>query len=319
MTGSPFGNTALYIEQDNRADAILCDCGHLRDLGEKALTRVRTMFISHTHIDHFIDFDHWLAAWVRLGRDRSELGEVACFGPRGFIRNVEGKLMGYTWNLIECHLHIACTEIHGGQRRTVRFDSDSAFAAGEAILSGGDAIWEDDRLTVHCAQLDHKMPSLAYAVEEKPVQVVDKDALAQSDLGPGSWIREFKEAVAARRPADTVIDTPRGPLPLGTLGPKLLREKRGQKLAFVTDTIYNKQTAPRIEALVRGADFLFIEAAFSHRDLEKARETYHLTARQAGRLAAAAGVKQIELFHFSSRYTDREPELRREALEAMGR
>jgi ribonuclease Z len=55
---------------------------------------------------------------------------------------------------------------------------------------------------------------------------------------------------------------------------------------------------------------LFIEAAFLHEDMALARSRFHLTARQAGELARAAGVSSAVPFHFSPRYMDREPELR---------
>jgi ribonuclease Z len=47
-----------------------------------------------------------------------------------------------------------------------------------------------------------------------------------------------------------------------------------------------------------------------------AAEKCHLTARQAGTLAALAGVKGFTLFHFSPRYTDQAHLLQQEAQEA---
>ena len=41
-------------------------------------------------------------------------------------------------------------------------------------------------------------------------------------------------------------------------------------------------------------------------------ESMHLTARQAGSIARAAGAKLVIPFHFSPRYAGREAELRRE-------
>jgi ribonuclease Z len=59
---------------------------------------------------------------------------------------------------------------------------------------------------------------------------------------------------------------------------------------------------------VRGADALIIEATFLERDAEKAAARGHLTAAQAARLAAEAGVGALYLTHISPRYTQAEME-----------
>ena len=65
--------------------------------------------------------------------------------------------------------------------------------------------------------------------------------------------------------------------------------------------------------MAKNSDHLFIEAAFleTHRDI--AAEKNHLTARQAGVMAARAGAKQFTIFHFSPRYIDHEDLLQKEA------
>src|SRR5207247_454355 len=57
--------------------------------------QVTPVFVSHTHIDHFIGFDHLLRMF--LARDL----RLDLFGPPGIIANVRGKLAGYTWNLVD--------------------------------------------------------------------------------------------------------------------------------------------------------------------------------------------------------------------------
>jgi ribonuclease Z len=50
-----------------------------------------------------------------------------------------------------------------------------------------------------------------------------------------------------------------------------------------------------------------------------ALKKYHLTAREAGVLAGKAGVKSLQLFHFSPRYKHRTQDLEGEAKEAYER
>jgi ribonuclease Z len=74
----------------------------------------------------------------------------------------------------------------------------------------------------------------------------------------------------------------------------------GQRFAFVMDT------APCAGAddLAVGVDLLVAESTFSDDDGDLAAQYAHLTAGQAGELAATGGVGTLVLTHFSSRYGD---------------
>ena len=74
----------------------------------------------------------------------------------------------------------------------------------------------------------------------------------------------------------------------------------GQVFAFVMDTRWCEAALD----LARGADMLVAEATFSANDLELATAYGHLTSRQAGELAAAAGARRLVITHFSQRYPD---------------
>jgi ribonuclease Z len=74
----------------------------------------------------------------------------------------------------------------------------------------------------------------------------------------------------------------------------------GQRFAFVMDTA----PCPGAEELADGVDLLVAESTFSDDDGELAAQYRHLTAGQAGALAAAGGAGLLVLTHFSSRYGD---------------
>lgn len=74
----------------------------------------------------------------------------------------------------------------------------------------------------------------------------------------------------------------------------------GQRFAFVMDT----SPCSGAEELAEDADLLVAESTFSDADGALANQYRHLTAGQAGALAAGAGVGTLVLTHFSSRYQD---------------
>ncbi|MFI9234379.1 ribonuclease Z [Streptomyces rimosus] len=76
--------------------------------------------------------------------------------------------------------------------------------------------------------------------------------------------------------------------------------RRGQRFAFVMDT----RLCDGVHALAEGCDLLVIESTFLDEDVRLATEHGHLTAGQAARVAADAGVRHLVLTHFSQRYSD---------------
>ena len=72
------------------------------------------------------------------------------------------------------------------------------------------------------------------------------------------------------------------------------------KFAYASDTVFDE----RVAASVEGVDLLYHECTFAHDKLDRAIETMHTTALQAGMIANMANVKKLLIGHFSSRYDD---------------
>jgi ribonuclease Z len=72
------------------------------------------------------------------------------------------------------------------------------------------------------------------------------------------------------------------------------------RYAYASDTIYDE----RVIQQVKGVDVLYHESTFLHEKLDRAIETMHTTAKQAGMVAEKAQVKKLLIGHFSSRYDD---------------
>jgi ribonuclease Z len=76
--------------------------------------------------------------------------------------------------------------------------------------------------------------------------------------------------------------------------------KRGKVFAFVMDTGW----CDAAFELAADADMLVIESTFLEPEAAVAEAAGHLTAAQAGRIAAQAGARKLVLTHFSQRYTE---------------
>jgi ribonuclease Z len=320
LLNPPFEDPALYLEVLWERRALLLDMGELKSCRPAKLLKVSHAFVSHTHIDHFIGFDTLLR--TMLNREKA----LKVFGPPGFLDRVRGKLSAYTWNLTAAYpFSIRAYEVHPRRLISREFVCQERFSPGETQEEPFSGILSvSPQLQVQVAELDHLIPSLAFAVRERFHLNIRKDRLAREGLEPGSWLKELKEAVWREEGGDFPVRVRRrkGTRTRETEVPlKNLRDfytiSPGQKIAYVTDCRFTPENTAKILSLARGADIFFCEAAFLEKDRARAEERAHLTARQAGELARLAKAGKIEIFHFSPKY-EKEPEaLIREAEEAF--
>jgi ribonuclease Z len=321
LVNGPFGDPGLYVEFMFERRALLFDMGDLQPLSARKLLRVSHAFVSHTHMDHFMGFDRLLR--ICVGRDK----DLHLYGPAGFIDQVGHKLAAYTWNLVhnyESDFALTVTEIVSpASARRAAFHVRSGFQrSDESTLTLHDGVLlDEDNLRVRTAVLDHLIPCLGFAVEEKRHVNVWRNRVEEMGLTPGPWLHALKRAVIHEQADDTPIAVPVAggvrEFTLGELKQCLLRIVDGQKIGYVVDVRYDAENARRITALVRDADTLFIESTFLQQDAAQAAAKYHLTASQAGRLARAAGAKRVIPFHFSPRYSDCEARVREEVTQAF--
>lgn len=321
----PFEDPVLYIEFLFERRALLFDLGELYALPPRKILAVSHIFVSHTHMDHFAGFDRVLRVCVGRGK------RLHLYGPPRFIEQVEHKLAAYTWNLVQNYQEefvVAVTEVHpDGRALSAEFPCRRAFSREnftEHALSDG-VLLDEPGFRVRTALLDHKIPCLAFTLEEKRHVNVWKNRLREWGLPAGPWLRELKDAVVRDLPDDTEFRVwwrADGTLhertfPLGALKANVLRIVPGQKITYVTDVAWHAENARRIVEFARGSDLLYIESPFLQEDAARALDKAHLTAQQAGLLARQAGVKRLIPFHFSQKYADAPQRLREEAERAF--
>jgi ribonuclease Z len=325
LVNGPLGDPAVFVDFLFERRALLFDLGEIASLPPRKILRLSHVFISHAHMDHFIGFDHLVR--ICLGREK----KLRLFGPPGFLDQVWHRLAAYTWNLVENYpsdFTIAATELHpDGKALAAEFHCRSGFRSegNTAFTITEGVLLDEESFRVRSVFLDHKIPSLAYTLEEKNHVNIMKNHLDELGFPVGAWLTELKRAVLRDETGETPFRiwwkengrVAERWMPLGDLRGRVLRVVPGQKITYVTDAVYSGENAEKIVALARGADYLFIEASFLHEEAERAAVKCHLTAHQAGELARRAGAVRVTPFHFSPRYTGMEERLTREVEEAF--
>ena len=322
LVNGPFDDPGLFMPFFFENRALMFDLGNIDSLSPRYILKTSHIFITHTHMDHFAGFDRLLRLF--LGRDK----ELHLYGPGGFLKNIEGKLAGYTWNLVENFKYcfgIRAIEVHHDHLLVNSYTCHNKFlqARGPEKKNFCGRLLEEPALTVSAAILDHNIPCLGFSVSERFHINIIKERLLSLGLEIGPWLKQFKQALYDRQDPDSEFEVIYGKknrakkFVLGELARQIALITPGRKISYIADVVYSKSNAEKIIALVKNSDHLFIEAAFLEKHRGTARKKYHLTAAQAGTLAAEAGVKQLTPFHFSPRYTGRENLLYREAMAAF--
>jgi ribonuclease Z len=151
-------------------------------------------------------------------------------------------------------------------------------------------IVENRSVAVYSIPLKHRIPTCGFLFSEKSSEPhIIREMLDFYQI-------PLREIAAIKRGADFIAAD-------GTVVPhaQLIRPATPPKrYAYCSDTAFSPAVVPYIE----GVDCLYHESTFLEKDLLRAKDTFHSTARQAAEIAARAGVKQLVLGHYSARYYD---------------
>jgi len=326
LVNGPFDDPALYIALAHEKRALLFDLGDLRRLSPRDIFKISHCFVSHTHMDHFYGFDYLLR--LCLGRKK----KLHLYGPEGFLDNLEGKLQAYTWNLVRHYrypLELVASEISPEVIHTRHYACRDGFVpqrARDTQKPFEGLLLREPSLKVEARLLDHGIPCLGFCLVERGHINIDKVALERLGLATGAWLKTLKKKIYAGEDPDSPIAAPSLGAPdrqrhfrLGELVPVMTRLTPGQKIGYITDVAGHAENRQAIVALMRHVDHLYIESAFLARDEHLAAAKCHLTAEQAGEIAASAGAKRLTVFHFSPRYEQEGDALQTEAEHAYAR
>ena len=155
----------------------------------------------------------------------------------------------------------------------------------ERPADGAGTVIEAPAFRVEARPLSHGVPAIGYRLAEPDGRRMLPDKLAAFGVaGPdiGRLQRQGSLDTDGRVTTLEQVSEPR----------------RGQRFAFIMDT----RLCDAAFALADGADMVVCESTFAGTEAALAREYGHLTAGQAGRIAAESGARLLVLTHFSQRY-----------------
>ena len=155
----------------------------------------------------------------------------------------------------------------------------------EQPAEAGGTVLQAAAFHVEAQPLSHSVPAMGYRLVEPDGRRMLTDKLSALGI-TGPDVGRLQRAGRLVTGAGTVtVD-------------QVSEPRRGQRFAFIMDT----RLCDAAFALAEGADMLVCESTFADTEAALAREYGHLTAGEAGRIAAESRARLLVLTHFSQRY-----------------
>lgn len=242
----------------------LIDCGEGTQM-QLRKAQVKFARIKHIFISH-LHGDHFygLVGLISTFRLLGRTAPLHIYGPKGIKEIIVLQLkLANSWTDYELYFH-------------------------ELEAVGSQLIFENEKLSVLTIPLNHRIYTNGFLFQEKAgLRQLNREALAQYEI-PVCDFEKIKAGSDYALADGTVIsnsELSRSPKPV-------------HSYAFCSDTAYHESIIP----LVKGVEVLYHEATFLQKHADLAAKTKHSTAQQAAKIAQQAGVRQLILGHFSSRY-----------------
>jgi ribonuclease Z len=167
-----------------------------------------------------------------------------------------------------------------------RLDFDLRFIT----LNGKESklIFEDNLIEIHTFPLKHRIPTNGFLIREK---TKERRLIAEAIKGSGLLIEHLPKL----KRGEHVVDEKGNEFDFEEF---TLPPHPSYSYAFCSDTRYDESIVPNI----KNVNVLYHEATFIDKDEDRAKATFHSTAKQAATIAAKAGAGRLLLGHLSARY-----------------
>ncbi len=254
--------TAQLLDIKNRL--FLIDCGEGTQV-QLRKNKVKFSKINHIFISH-LHGDHFFGL-IGLISTFMLLGrntDMYIHGPKGIKEIIKLQLrLSNSWPTFKLHFN--------------------ELEAKESVV-----VYEDEKVVVKTIPLKHRIYTNGFLFEEKTeARKLNIEVVASYQIDK-CYYQNIKNG------RDVTLDDGRV-IPNKELS---LNPPVPLRYAFCSDTAYEEAIIPLIE----GVDVLYHESTFLESEESLASKTMHSTAKQAATIALKAGVKQLILGHYSTRY-----------------
>jgi len=246
----------------------LIDCGEgtqmqLRRYGLK-MQRIKVIFISHLHGDHYFGLIGLLNSFHLLGRKAGLT--IVC--PEGLKQILELQMDAANGKLQYPISYIFTDHIGDSHEPKLVFSDNhvkvEAFPLKHRVLCCGFMFKETKKLPAFKAEL----------MERYKIPIAAIPGIKHGD----DFETEDGQVISNK---DLTIPSP-----------------EPRTYAYCTDTA----PLPHLSDFLKGVNLLYHEATFTEELRSRAKQTFHSTAKQAAEIALQSEVRQLIIGHFSARY-----------------
>lgn len=246
----------------------MLDCGEGTQIQMRKF-KVKSSKISHIFISH-LHGDHYLGLMGILSSYNlsKRTKALTIFGPKGLDEIITTQ---FRWSntRLSYPLHF------------VETNSD-----------GLNLLLDHPRFTVHSFPLTHRLPTTGFLIREKEgLRNLLKEKLQEKKI-PLAAIQNLRTGKDFLDEKGNLYSLKDYTHPLPPL----------RSYAFCSDTCFE----PKLANYIDSPTLLYHESTFMELDAERAKVTFHSTAKQAAEIANLLKAKTLLLGHFSSRYINLE-------------
>lgn len=281
----------ILVKVTNHSYNYIVDCGEAKQLSVKDCQNANAIFISHTHIDHFVNFDTILRHQIGIQR------RVVIVGPQGIIDQVQSRIKSYCWNLIEeGSISYEVREISEEGHYRSALLSPPSWQQLKVKEIKSEVVFTEKDFEVRCTLLDHKTTSVAYLFK-----AFDKTKIELTgNFSSGKWVGELISAYE-----NDFEDVEIGIDDKKYLSKELfhmIHTEKGKTLGVIMDHAASESNHQKIADLFFECDQLYIECFYKDEDKELALANHHSFTTKSGEIVKRCNISNATPVHFSRKY-----------------